>query len=87
MIETELSRIETELAALGPIDRSIEAVRMRPSIDWTATPGAINTRLKELWSRIDLGLDMRPIRAQWYLSLAEHEAREDAQTAIIRRGW
>jgi hypothetical protein len=86
-IEEELTRIDAELAALGPVDRAIEAIVMKPAIRWDAPAGEVNERLRELWRSLQLGPDLRPVSADWYLSLEESAAAEDALTATIRENW
>jgi DNA invertase Pin-like site-specific DNA recombinase len=82
-----LAEIDAQLAALGPVDRSIAAIALTPVINWAAEPGVINGHLRKLWSAIVLGPNMRPVKALWYLTQADREAAEDAQTATIRANW
>jgi DNA invertase Pin-like site-specific DNA recombinase len=86
-IEEELTRIDSELAALGPVDRAIAEIVLTPVVRWDAEPGVVNTRLRAMWRHVQLGADLMPVSASWVLSKEEHEAAEDAQTAVIRANW
>jgi DNA invertase Pin-like site-specific DNA recombinase len=57
----EVARLDADLASL---DDRVAVVEI-PAIDWTWEPVAINTVLRALWERVELGDDMRPVRAVW----------------------
>lgn len=86
-VVTRLAAIDAELLALGEADKSIEAIALTPSIIWTAPPGEINARLRQLWRSVTLGPDLLPVSADWYLSRADRESAEDALTATLRESW
>jgi DNA invertase Pin-like site-specific DNA recombinase len=41
---------------------SLEAI---PAIDWTLPPGQLNRILRTIWTQIEVGPDLRPVRAEW----------------------
>ena len=84
VLDRMLTETDGELAALGQVDRAIAAVALKPAIRWDAPAGEINQRLRELWRSVQLGPDLRPVSADWYLSLEESAAAEDALTASLR---
>jgi len=88
---------QTELAVeLSEIDRLLDRAEARPSdqvkgfafrkgVDWTADPQAIASAVRRLWSAIQLGPDMRPVRADWRFHIPTDEEVEaaDAIAAAI----
>lgn len=40
-------------------------VAVPQAIDWTKSPAAINAVLRALWRVVELGPDLRPVRAEW----------------------
>lgn len=84
VLDRMLTETDAELAALGQVDRAIAAVALKPAIRWDAPAGEVNERLRELWRSVQLGPDLRPLSADWYLSLEESAAAEDALTASLR---
>lgn len=54
--------IDTELAEL---DLREQALDIPSEIPWSAPPAALNAVLRALFEYIELGADMRPIRAEW----------------------
>lgn len=57
-----VQRIDAELAALAAAE---EAIEVKP-IDWERWDRtAINAVLRTLWEHVELGPDMRPVRAEW----------------------
>lgn len=62
--DARLDEIDAELEALA----DVEAVMHVPAIDWERTPAhAVNGVLRALWEYVELGPDMRPVRAVWRL--------------------
>jgi DNA invertase Pin-like site-specific DNA recombinase len=62
--DARLDEIDAEISALA----DVEAVVDVPPIDWERTPpDAINAVLRALWESVELGPDMRPVRAAWRL--------------------
>jgi DNA invertase Pin-like site-specific DNA recombinase len=53
--------------ALERLDREAGAASLAaiPAIDWTWPAERLNPILRALWERIELGPDLRPIRAEW----------------------
>jgi hypothetical protein len=87
VLDRMLTETDAELAALGQVDRAIAAVALKPAIRWDAPAGEINQRLRELWRSVQLGPDLRPVSANWYLSLEESAAAEDALAASLQETW
>jgi DNA invertase Pin-like site-specific DNA recombinase len=60
-------RLAPVYEALQRLDNAAgaELVADIPEIDWTWPPARLNPVLRALWDRIDLGADLRPIRAEW----------------------
>jgi DNA invertase Pin-like site-specific DNA recombinase len=52
-----LERIDNESAA--------DVLAHIPAIDWAWPPAQLNPVLRALWTRIDLGPDLRPVGAEW----------------------
>ena len=44
--------------------RTVRTFRNRP-FDWSRDPGLVNADLRDLWEYIELGSDLRPVRAVW----------------------
>jgi DNA invertase Pin-like site-specific DNA recombinase len=65
--EERETRLTPIYDALERLDREAGAVSLAaiPAIDWTWPPERLNPVLRELWERIELGPDLRPIRAEW----------------------
>ena len=68
-----LTRDERE-ARLAPVYEAMERLDREagagilsaiPDIDWDWPPERLNPVLRALWERIDLGLDLRPVSAEW----------------------
>jgi DNA invertase Pin-like site-specific DNA recombinase len=57
----EGAAVTAELDRLG----DAEAVVAVPAIDWTWAPRDVNAILRAIFSRIDLGPDLRPVSAVW----------------------
>jgi DNA invertase Pin-like site-specific DNA recombinase len=57
----DLAIIKDALAAIGPD----VTVRDIPAIDWTWPAEKVNTVLRAMWEYVDLGPDLRPVRAEW----------------------
>ncbi len=60
--DRQLAKLDDQEAALGA--RKV-VLDLPPAIDWTWTPGAINRVLRSMWAYVELGPDLRPIRAEW----------------------
>ncbi len=45
--------------------QAVAGVVAVPAIDWSADPADLNRVLRALWHRIELGPDLRPVRAEW----------------------
>lgn len=64
-LERRLAEIDAKVEA---IDDRAAAVDVIPAeIDWDWEPEAINNVLRTYWSAVELGPDMRPVRAEWRL--------------------
>jgi hypothetical protein len=55
--------IRAQLDTLGAADRMAE---IPPAVDWTKPPEKVNAVLRALWQYVELGPDLRPIRAEWF---------------------
>jgi DNA invertase Pin-like site-specific DNA recombinase len=51
--------------ALEALDAATEVVALPPAIDWTQPPEVINTILRALWERVELGPDLMPKTFVW----------------------
>ncbi len=61
--DRQLAKLDDQEAALGARQVVLE---LPPAIDWgTWSPGAINRVLRSLWQYVELGPDLRPVRAEW----------------------
>ncbi len=60
--DAKLAAIITELEGLAAAER---ADVIPPTIDWTWEPAIINEVLRALWNVVELGPDLRPVRATW----------------------
>lgn len=86
--DRRLAAIEKERADLESI-RRIKSFTLRQGIDWTAPPGVINARLRELWRSIRLayvlpgGEDptekpkLVPVEAEWIITPEELAAQDE----------
>ena len=65
--EDREARLAPIYEALERLDReaAAAAVAMIPAIDWTWPSERLNVVLRALWERVELGPDMRPLRAEW----------------------
>jgi DNA invertase Pin-like site-specific DNA recombinase len=61
--DRRLAAIDMELASLD----TKAAVLMVPKLDWTWSPEAVNGVLRALWRSIQLGPDMLPVSADWWV--------------------
>lgn len=52
---------DADLAAVAALPEVIEV----PDLDWSRPPETVNRTLRALWHRVELGPDMRPVRAEW----------------------
>ena len=59
--DRRLLPIEDALAALG----ARRVVAEVPDLDWQAPPEYVNAVLRALWRYVEMGPDMRPVRAVW----------------------
>jgi hypothetical protein len=66
-MQTRLAKIDGRLAE---VEAEIVAQQVPPTVDWDASPETINGLLRSIWSEIDLGDDLRPVRAEWKLPKA-----------------
>jgi DNA invertase Pin-like site-specific DNA recombinase len=66
-IDEREARLTPVYAALERLDAAAgaEMVADIPAIDWTWPPAHLNPVLRALWTRIDLGRDLRPVTAEW----------------------
>lgn len=63
-VTTRQAEIDAALEKLADVEAVIDV----PDIDWERwAPGDINRVLSALWSHVELGPDMRPVRAEWRL--------------------
>jgi DNA invertase Pin-like site-specific DNA recombinase len=66
----DLSR-EQYRERLAKLDAAIETIDLErrivsvPSIDWSWEPANVNRILRSMWEYVELGPDLRPIRAEW----------------------
>ena len=59
--DAEKARAGADLDALGA-EQAIVAV---PALDWSWPPEAINAVLRAIWTRVEMGPDLLPVRAEW----------------------
>ena len=61
------ARLATVYEAMQQLDHAANAEILSaiPAIDWAWPPEKLNPVLRALWSRIDLGEDLRPAFAEW----------------------
>lgn len=65
MPEDEMRAEKAELdEALTRLDLQGRAVRV-PAFDWNHEPRDLNLALRALWGHVQLGPDLRPLRAEW----------------------
>jgi DNA invertase Pin-like site-specific DNA recombinase len=58
-----IEALDTRAAAVAVAESIVD---VPPAIDWDGwEPRAINTYLRAIWDHVELGPDMRPIRASW----------------------
>lgn len=57
-----LGEIDDEMEAL---DAARTVIEVPSSVDWTRPPAAVNTVLRAIWERVELGPDMIPTRFVW----------------------
>ncbi|MBA3234965.1 MAG: recombinase family protein [Chloroflexi bacterium] len=62
--EAEDAALASEMSAL---DAMGEVYGIPSAIDWTWSPERLNAVLRTYWNQVELGPDMRPIRADWRL--------------------
>jgi hypothetical protein len=63
-----LTAIEDDRARLAKMvttGRRVRTFRIAP-FDWARDPGVVNADLRDLWQRVELGADLRPVRAVWH---------------------
>lgn len=63
---------EERAAKVAAVDDELERIEMASTVvdipqavDWSWPPDAINAYLRALWDGVELGLDLRPVRALW----------------------
>lgn len=56
------AEVDRELAELDAREAMVE---IPAAINWTWEPMAINAVLRAMWEHVQLGADMRPVRAEW----------------------
>lgn len=61
--DARLRTIDEKAAELDAADR---IVHLEP-IDWSKTPEAVNKALRGIWDHVELGSDLMPIRAEWFI--------------------
>jgi DNA invertase Pin-like site-specific DNA recombinase len=49
----------------GSAEGGDEVSSVEPVVDWEQAPEVINATLRSLWRYVELGADMRPVRAEW----------------------
>jgi hypothetical protein len=59
------SRLYVIADELERLDAETHLVDVPPAIDWSWSPLQINTVLRALWERVDLGSDLLPTRFVW----------------------
>jgi DNA invertase Pin-like site-specific DNA recombinase len=59
--DRRLAAIADELANLEAVTALVDV----PEVDWSWEPAALNRVLRALFRRIELGPDLRPVRAEW----------------------
>jgi DNA invertase Pin-like site-specific DNA recombinase len=65
--EEREARLAPVYEALERLDREAGAATLAtiPTIDWSWPPERLNAVLRALWAQIELGHDLRPVRAEW----------------------
>jgi len=61
---TAIEADRTRLASAAVTGRKVREFRIAP-FDWSRDPGVVNADLRDLWDHIELGADLRPVRAVW----------------------
>ena len=59
--DSKLLAIASELEWLSVAEELVDV----PRLDWSAPPADVNRVVRAMWSVIELGTDLRPIRAEW----------------------
>ncbi|HEY8869279.1 MAG TPA: recombinase family protein [Candidatus Limnocylindrales bacterium] len=59
------ARMDAIAADRTALDDQERVATLPPGIDWTWSPASLNVALRALWHRIELGPDLRPVRAEW----------------------
>lgn len=62
--DRQLAKLDAAEAALATRRTVAE---LPPAIDWTWAPGTLNAVLRALWTRVELGPDLMPVRAEWWV--------------------
>jgi DNA invertase Pin-like site-specific DNA recombinase len=80
--DRKLAEVEAQRSNAETI-RRVKTFTLRQGIDWDGPPSEVNARLRELWRGIELGADMRPVRADWIVTPEELEAEDVARNAAV----
>jgi DNA invertase Pin-like site-specific DNA recombinase len=59
--DAKLLAIASELERIAATEELVDV----PDLDWTAPTAEVNRVLRAMWSKIELGPDLRPVRAEW----------------------
>jgi DNA invertase Pin-like site-specific DNA recombinase len=62
---TRDARLKAVSDAVNALDVAEALVAVPQAIDWTQSPASVNTVLRALWERVELGLDLLPARFVW----------------------
>ncbi len=52
-------------ARIEALERSTTRVGIPDAVDWSQPPTIVNELLRSMWSEVELGPDLRPVRADW----------------------
>jgi hypothetical protein len=68
-VVTDKTERDAKLLKIGEemerLDAAEQVIALPPAIDWSWPPKEINAVLRALWHHVELGPDMRPVRAEW----------------------
>ena len=63
VVDAGIAELDAKRTAGSKRRQLVEAIP--PAIDWTWSAETINATLRAMWHHVDLGPDLRPIRAEW----------------------
>ncbi len=63
--QRRLGEVDAEISRLEAAGRAAGRLVSIPTLDWSWPPEAINAVLRAIWTRVDMGPDLLPVRAEW----------------------